>query len=1052
MTRALIGRDHPAGILRAEIGRAVDSHGGLVLVTGEAGIGKTTLVTGAAEDAKRFGALVLSGSCWDSDSAPGYWPWVQVIRALRRGATPQERAAAEEAAGNSLAVLLGESQVEEAADGFQLYDAVTTALVSVSHSRPVVVVLDDLHWADTASVKLLEFAAQHTWFERLLLIGTYRDVEVEAAEHPLRPLIVPLLAKATTVTLTGLARDDVGALMARTVGREPEGDLVAEVHRRTGGNPFFVEQTARLWHSGGSITAIAPGVRDALRRRLSLLPEPVVRLLTVAAVLGREFHRQVLAATAAAPVPHVDRLLDEAVAARLVLTLGAGRFSFAHDLVRETLYDSLDDAQARGWHAAVVRALDRSAALAERILPGDLARHAYLAGEELEPARAVDLLLAAARDASGRLAAEESIGHYRRAYERAVDTRKRIMIALDLASAQYHVGDREEAWNTWPQAVALARELDDPELLARVALTMYGYRGTPDQKRFEADLLEQAHEKLVSGTATPDGQPNVDRLAQELTVRVAMLARRGEDDEALGFSLWARHNAIWGPGSASERLALTDELLAVARRAEDQETEFLASSFRWVALLELGDPRYLDQFNAFLAIATAHHRRPLSKLGALVDHSIIATLCGRFKEAEAMLEEAVTSFEQHQHVHFAYMTAHLRWALLLLSGRFDEAAELLRSLDIGGHPCPRLLEAITAVQRGDVDVAVRHVAEVAARDEPYSRFVAPLWARFLAQTAAATRDPELCEQARTELASYGGTWSVSLWGCDISGPMAHWSALVDAAQERWDDAIDGFTAAYTAADRMQARPWSIEARSELAGVLLARGRPGDTESGTALLGQVEREATEIGMRHIIDRCDRLRSTMDGGKVKERAAANEFRFTGEVWTLTMDGRTVHLPDTKGLRDIHNLLGRPGTDVPAVELLDPRGGQLVIAARRMGGDAVLDEEARTRYKRRLAVLDEQIDEAMGRGDDHRAAALDRERAALLDELRAAAGLAGRSRRLGDETERARKTVTARIRDTLRKLDDRHPELAVHLRATVSTGVTCRYQPEREITWRR
>jgi predicted ATPase len=285
--RTLIGRDHPAGILRAEIARAAASHGGLVLVTGEAGIGKTTLVTGAAESARELGAVVLSGTCWDSGSAPGYWPWVQVMRALRRAATPDERAKAEAAAGPAVGVLLGEAPASEI-DEFQLHDAVTTALVALSEHRPVVVVLDDLHWADVASIKLLEFAARHTWFERLLIIGTYRDVEVEATDHPLRPLILPLLARATTVTLTGLGRDEVGALIERTIGREPDGELITEVHRRTGGNPFFVEQTARLWQGGGSITTIAPGVRDALRHRLSQLPEPVVRLLTKAAVLGRE--------------------------------------------------------------------------------------------------------------------------------------------------------------------------------------------------------------------------------------------------------------------------------------------------------------------------------------------------------------------------------------------------------------------------------------------------------------------------------------------------------------------------------------------------------------------------------------------------------------------------------------------------------------------------------------------------------------------------------------------------------------------------------------------
>jgi tetratricopeptide (TPR) repeat protein len=1054
VTAALIGRDHPIGVLQAEIGRSADSHGGLVLVTGEAGIGKTTLVTEAMVEARRRGALVLSGSCWDSDSAPGYWPWVQIIRGLRRSATADEWSAADAAAGGGLPVLLGEAQGVDGGDGFQVYDAVTTALVSVSQSRPVVVVLEDLHWADTASVKLLEFAAQHTWFERLLLLGTYRDVEVETtAGHPLQPLMLPLQAKATTVTLTGFDKAEVGALMARTVGREPAADVVAEVHRRTGGNPFFVEQTARLWHGGGTVTAVAPGVRDTLRRRLSMLPEPVVDLLSTAAVLGREFHSDLLAATAAVPLPDVDRLLDQAVTARLVTTEGAGSFAFAHDLVRETLYDSLDETETARRHAGVVRALEHDPALAYRVLPADLARHAYLAGDHIEPARAVGLLLAAARDANGRMAWEESIGHHRRGYERAAgEPRRRVVIALDMAHALYHNHERDEAWRIYEEAISTATEIDDPALLARVALSLHETDYAGENHAQAADLLREAYRKLVRDD---DGLP-LAQLAQELTFHTAALARSGEDDEALGFSLWARHNTIWGPGTAAERLALNDELMALGRRTGNIETEVVAASFKWVALLEQGDPRYLDQHHEFVALAESKGK-PLSSLASAIDQCIITTFLGLFGEGQSFLDRLYDSLDT-THSDFAFMGDHLSWSLWMLQGRYDDLADLHRRLTEHDHPCPHLLAGITAVRRGDIDTALR----LFDQGEPAARSFTPLWLRFQAEVAAATRDSERCARARAALAPYAGEWVVSVYGCDISGPFVLWSAMIDAAEERWDEAIDGFTAARESADRMRSRPWSIEARGGLADALLARGAEGDAEAGAALLEEVEHEAAEVGMRHVVEhvrhtrtgaplRGDLVLDVDTNRKITAEEGGAEFRFDGEVWSLVFDGRTVHMPDAKGLRDLHLLLGRPGTEVPAVRLLDPAGGEVVVAARRMGGDAVLDDEAKARYKRRLERLDEEIDRAVELGDDARAAEYDRERAALLEELRAAAGLAGRDRRLGDEAERARKTVTARIRDTLRKLDQRHAPLAAHLRASVSTGATCSYRPDREITWR-
>ncbi|MBB5857276.1 ATP-binding protein [Amycolatopsis umgeniensis] len=1040
MSASLIGRDHPAGVLRAEVARAAESHGGLVLVTGEAGIGKTTLVTGAAEEAKRFGALVLNGSCWDSASAPGYWPWTQVVRGLRRSVGPGRWAAM---ADSELDVLLGEARGDGAADGFRLYDAVTSVLVAASQEQPVVVVLEDLHWADASSLRLLEFAAQHTWFERLLLIGTYRDVEVETIDHPLRSLMLPLLTKATSVTLTGLEPDEVGALMARTAGAEPDGALVAEVHRRTGGNPFFVEQTARLWHSGGSAETIAPGVADALQRRLSLLPQPVLDLLTTASVLGREFHRRLLADVAPAPVPQVDRLLDQAVAARLVVVHGQGRFAFAHDLVRETLYASLSEADRRKKHAAVVAAVREMPSSPDRIFPADLARHALLADRELDPNLAVELLLAAAIDATGRMAAEEATTHYRRAMELAEDRKRQAVIALELGAHLARHNETDEGRRVLDEVSELIHELDDDDLLARLALTLI----RADHKSLRVDetirVLTEAHGRLCG--REPGRDITVVEMTQELTARIMMTARDDQDDSALLFGLWARHDAIWGPGSAAERERLTDELVAVGRRTSNPELEHYAASFRWVALLERGDPRYFEQYQEFVALASTG-RAPSSQLASRIDQSIIATLQGRFAEAEALIQQVISSPEGDEHSHCGDLNKLQRWTRWCLEGRFDDLAGLHREIHDDGYAYGRLLEAITAAHRGDAAEAVR-LTDLAADTKPYPRDLEALWLRCQAQTAAVSRDPERCEAARALLVPYSGEWLVSLYGCEVSGPVDLWLGRLDLAQERWNDAVGRLRGAALSADRLRATVWATEAKSWLAKALLGRALEGDAAAAAHLLSEVDREAAAIGMWQVVARVAETRD-----HVRAPAAPKaEFRRDEAVWTLRFDGVTSHLPDSKGLRDLHFLLGRPGSDVAAVRLLDPAGGEVVVAAKSLGGDAVLDDEAKARYRARLDELDDLIDTATGLGQDARAAALDRERDALLAELRSAAGLGGRSRRLGDEAERARKTVTARIRDTLRKLDEQHPALAAHLRSSVTTGSSCRYAPEDKVPWR-
>ncbi|WP_255632338.1 AAA family ATPase [Amycolatopsis sp. TNS106] len=1038
VTSEPIAREHPAAVLAAEIRRVRESHGGLVLVTGEAGIGKSTLVAHAVQGASAPETLLLDSACWGEEGAPDYWPWIQLIRRYRR-ARPREWADTEAAVLKPLSALLGENPSPSAGDrGFRLHDAVTTLLTAASRHRPVVVVMEDLHWADRASVKLLQFVTQHIGLYRVLVIGTYRDAEIEPPGHRLGALLSELVARATVLPLAGLDQSGVSELVARTTGRAPDAATVSEIHLRTGGNPFFIEQVAHLWHSNGFLTGVTPGIRAALDRRLASLPPEVTVTLTRAAVLGREFSRKLLKAVKAEP--RLDALLDQAVSARLIVHAGEGRHAFAHDLVRELLYDSLDEKSRRELHAAVVRGLRKRPSLAREVMPADLAKHATRAASLLTAAEVVGILLDAAEDASRRLAWEEAARHYQRALDTLPEGHPRqwMRIALDLGTAQYLSAELEGGRRTFESVIRRAGELDEHELLADAALTLLGLSHPTRKDKIEVDLVTMAYLKLVGDAGEPGG---LDRAARELSAHATSAARAGHDDQALAKCLIARHDAILGPGTATERLAITEEVTVLARRTGDLALELQASQLRVGALLERGDPRCREEHRGFVAMA---ERSGLAwfRFEAGWSQATFATLAGRFDDARAAIDAAMASSDQ-PYVNSIRVSRHLRWALELAQGRFDEAERLLADMGDDTHPYPRLIKATTAIQKGELDHALRYLEEFAAEgaQDHHHGWFAPLWIRFQAQTAAASGDAALCAAARDTLRPLLGQWAVTA-GATVDGPFSLWMAKLDASEHRWDDAVRGFTQARVAADRLHARPWSLEARLSLAGALRGRAGPGDEATAAELVATATAEAAELGMTGFAERIKAPAPT--GG-------ANVFRFDGDVWTIGFDGRSVTLPDAKGLRDLHYLLRHPGSDVPAVRLLNPAGGELVTAARGLGGDPVLDEQSKTRFRERLRLLDDELERATELENDVLAASLDREREALLDQLRRATGLHGRTRRLGDEAERARKAVTGRIRDSLRRLGERHPAAAEFLRASVHTGANCGYRPGREIAWK-
>ena len=338
----LVGRRLTVDALRSAVDAAIAGMGGVVLLASRQGMGKTALAAEAAAYAKACGAVAVWGTCWEGEGAPGYWPWIQVVRALARdGGGGEDVLAALTGANEASDGVLG----DEAAVRFRIYDATAAYLRERSAGLPLVVVLDDLHWADVSSLRLLVFLARQLHDGSALVVGTYRDVDVMADEHPARKLLAELSGQAELLHLTGLTVGDVGQLLAEVCGEPPPSALAAAVHERTGGNPFFVQQTARLLAAHGapldqaSVIGVPRAVGDVLARRLARLPRDVVDLLAIAAVVGQQFAITAVAGIADLPAAAAMPLMDTAARAGVLEHDPPGGGRFSHDLFRAVLYE-----------------------------------------------------------------------------------------------------------------------------------------------------------------------------------------------------------------------------------------------------------------------------------------------------------------------------------------------------------------------------------------------------------------------------------------------------------------------------------------------------------------------------------------------------------------------------------------------------------------------------------------------------------------------------------------------------------------------------------------
>jgi len=439
-----VGREREAEELRRGLDDALSGRGQLLLLVGEPGIGKTRTASELCTYARLRGAQVLIGRCYEGEGAPAYWPWVQAIRSYVEACDGAELQSEMGPGAADIAQIVSEVHaklpglpappaIEPDQARFRLFDSITTFLKNASRRQPLVLLLDDLHWADKASLLMLQFLARDLAGARLLVLGTYRDVEL-GRQHPLAQTLGELAREqvGTRVLLRGLGEPEVKRYIEMTAGVAPSATLVAAVFRETEGNPFFLSEVVRLIVADGRLqdsgdtsswtVAIPQSVREVVGRRLDHLGEACNGVLTTAAVIGREFGLDALERVTQIEGDRLLELIEEAEAARVIEEVRGerntiGRYSFSHALIRETLYGELSTTRRVRLHKQIGETLESLYAADIDAHLSELAYHFGEAAAAGEAEKAIDYAHRAGDRAVSLVAWEEAAGQYERALQ-----------------------------------------------------------------------------------------------------------------------------------------------------------------------------------------------------------------------------------------------------------------------------------------------------------------------------------------------------------------------------------------------------------------------------------------------------------------------------------------------------------------------------------------------------------------------------------------------------------------------------------------------------------
>ena len=877
--QVMVGRDRELARVTGLLEDALAGRGRLVLCTGEAGIGKTRLAEELAAAATARGVAVAWARAADRGGSPPYGLWRLV---LAETAVGSGSAADLWPAGFGAADLGAESSV---AQRFALFADVRERLAQAASRSGLVLVLDDLQWADEASAVLLVEVVRQLRGMRILAFATYRD----SPEGVLAGLSAE--ANAERVDLHGLPAEAVGDLLL-AAGLEASRDRARRVHDETGGNPFLVRELARTL-AGPPGSSVPGRVLEATAYRLTQLSDEAREVLQAAAVAGNSFSAGVVAKMLDRSVLSLLGPLSECAAAGfLVAGDRPGDQRFSHALVSSAVVARLSAEEQRRLHAAAADAIEALYEGQVRLHLAEVARHRVEASLPGDRARAVAACETAASVAWDALAFEEAVRLYRQALAAGgeeIGEADRDRLELALAAALHLSGDMPGAQQTAAGVGRRAERRRDRLGLARTALVMEA-TGVPEWDGEICRVCEQALSVSGAGDELPDDlRARVSaRYAQALVYRgeydragpvsrdALAAAEAAGDTVALVDALRARQLACCAPEGLAERIVLAGRMLEAADALGSAWVEMWGRMWHIDTLFETGQLRLIQRELTDLSSCLDRLSGPVGRFQYLELAATLALATGRFAEAARLAREGFKLFSDMGHpgafgalaVILAQSGAHIGMDRAGLVDLFDHIPAHLRPEAVDTTQgvatiFPALTLTLIRLHQGDragAEAALALAGPIRSwTPSPAMRMGAWGHALMVAIDLGRTQDIEFLA---AQLEPFRGQHAANGAGPGVyMGPVELQTGLAAAALGRLDAAVRDLEAAVSICDANGARGYAVQARVELAAALARRRAPADLSAAQAVLDAAAGEAEQLGMVPFIKRIDQLRSRL-----------------------------------------------------------------------------------------------------------------------------------------------------------------------------------------------